>query len=241
MRAAGGVGVTARQLPLPLRLETFARLETFVAGPNATLVAHVAELASGRRRDIVWCWGGAGAGKSHLLQAVCREAGHNGLRTMYVPLARAADFSPDVIADLEAVDLVAVDDVTAVVRDPVWERGLFSLLETFQVRRGALLLAAPVSPAAADFELADLASRAAGGVVYRLEALDDEGRREALVAHARFRGLELEAAAAEYLLNRVARDMRALCTWLERLDRAALVARRRITVPFIRETLESGG
>lgn len=228
------------QLPLPLVLDAFARLETFVGGSGEALVAHVRELAAGRRREIVWLWGGAGAGKSHLLQAACREAGREGLRAMYVPLARRAELSPDVLAGLESVELVALDDVDAVAGGPDWERALFAVLEAFGGGRGALLLGAAVSPAAAGFTLPDLASRAAGAVVYRLEPLGDADRRAALAAHARFRGLDLEPAAADYLVSRVARDMRELTAWLERLDRAALAAQRRITVPLVRRTLAGG-
>lgn len=227
------------QLPLPLKLETFARFETFVAEPNAALVAHVGALAAGRRRDTLWLWGGAGCGKSHLLQAACRSAGADGRRAMYVPLAQPADWTPELLAGLEAIDLVAVDDVHTVASEADWERSLFSLLEAFQSRPGALLLAATAAPPAAGFALADLASRAAGAIVYRLEHLSEAGRRRALIEHARVRGLELEPAAADYLLTRVARDMREVCMWLERLDRAALAARRRITIPLIRETLSS--
>ena len=85
--------------------------------------------------------------------------------------------------------------------------------------------------------LPDLASRAAGAVVYRLEPLQDEDQIAALIGHARARGLELDRAAAEYLQHRVARDMSGLTEWLERLDRASLVAQRRLTIPFIRELL----
>ena len=62
-------------------------------------------------------------------------------------------------------------------------------------------------------------------------------RAAALRLHAAARGLELDAAAAEFLLKRVARDMTALTQWLARLDRASLSAQRRLTIPFIREQL----
>ncbi len=40
-----------------------------------------------------------------------------------------------------------------------------------------------------------------------------------------------------YLLQHLARDMRSLCHALERLDRASLVAQRRLTLPFIKQVL----
>ena len=74
-------------------------------------------------------------------------------------------------------------------------------------------------------------------MTYRLAPLGDEGRAAALRRHAAARGLELDAAAAEFLLKRVARDMTALTRWLARLDLASLSAQRRLTIPFIREQL----
>jgi DnaA family protein len=85
--------------------------------------------------------------------------------------------------------------------------------------------------------LPDLASRAAGAAVYRLAALGDGERLEALLAHARCRALAIDAAAAAYLLTRVPRDMAQIALWLDRLDAASLAAQRKITIPLIRSVL----
>ena len=107
-----------------LALADHASFDTFVSGSNAAAVEHVRNLAQGGA-DTVWLWGAEGAGKSHLLQAACRAATEAGRRAMYVPLPAV---SPAILADLEHVDLLAVDDVhtvagdlalgTAAVRDP---------------------------------------------------------------------------------------------------------------------------
>jgi DnaA family protein len=102
-------------------------------------------------------------------------------------------------------------------------------------------MAADHAPAALPFRLPDLASRAAGAVVYRLAGLDDQERLTAVMRHAALMGLELDTPTAGYLIRRVERDMRALIGWLERIDRAALIAQRRVTVPFIRELIGAEG
>jgi DnaA family protein len=216
-----------------LALDDFATFESFASGSNASAVEHVRSLVDGVT-DTLWLWGAAGTGKSHLLQAACRAASAAARRAMYVALPAA---SPAILADLEHVDLLALDDVDSVSGDVEWERPLFTILNAFSSRRGALLLAATKPAAQCGFRLADLASRGAGAVTYRLAALDDADRVAALRLHATARGLELEVAAAEFLLKRVARDMAALTQWLERLDRASLSAQRRLTIPFIREQL----
>ena len=221
------------QLPLALMLEDHASFETFVTGSNVAAVEHVRSLASGDA-ETVWLWGAEGAGKSHLLQAACRAATAAGRRAMYVALPAA---SPAILADLEQVEVLAIDDVHAIAGELAWERPLFVILNAFSSRNGALLLAANAPAAQCGFRVADLQSRGAGAVTYRLAPLGDEGRAAALRRHAAARGLELDAAAAEFLLKRVARDMTALTRWLARLDRASLSAQRRLTIPFIREQL----
>jgi DnaA family protein len=232
--------MTAGQLPLTFPLPPTARLDTFVAGKNAAAVGHVTELATGASHGTVWLWAQhEGAGKTHLLQAACRAADAAGRRAMYLALPKDHSAHPEMLAGLDVLDLLAIDDVQHGAGDPASERALFDVLNTYLGRSAALLLAAPASPAAAAFQLPDLASRAAGAVVYRLQPLEDEGRREALLAHARARGIELEPAAADYLLQRVTRGMRELAAWLERLDRESLIAQRRVTIPFIRSLLKA--
>ena len=221
------------QLPLALGLEDHASFATFVAGANAAAVEHVRRLASDGA-DTVWLWGGEGAGKSHLLQAACRAATAADRRAMYVALPAA---SPALLDGLEHVELLALDDVHTIAGKLEWEQPLFTILNAFLSRNGALLIAAAAPAARCGFRLADLASRGAGAITYRLVSLADEERVDALRAHAAARGLELDGSGAEVLLRRVARDMKALTQWLARLDRASLSAQRKLTIPFIREQL----
>jgi DnaA family protein len=218
---------------LPLRLQTHTRFETFVRGHNEAAVAHLQEL---RSTELIWLWGGASAGKSHLLQAACAAAHAAGRRTMYVPLA-AADLAPQVLAGLESLDLVALDDVHAVAGDRAWDLGLFALLESARTGATSLLMAARTTPQACGFSLPDLTSRASAAAIYRLAMLEDAERMVALKGHARHRGLDLEESAARYLLRHARRDMAELCRCLDVLDRQSLAAQRRLTVPFIRQVL----
>jgi DnaA-homolog protein len=226
------------QLPLALGLADYARFETFVDGANGAVVRHARSLADGAS-DMVWISGPHASGKTHLLQAACRGASLAGRRAMYIALLDEHAAEPEILSGLEGVDLLALDRVDSVAGDAAWERQLFVLFNEIAAKRGALLMAALVPPAAAGFELRDLASRAAGAVAYRLQPLAHSERVDALLAHARARGLDLERGVAEYLLDRVDRDMVALQRWLDRLDRASLAEQRKLTIPFIRELLAS--
>jgi len=234
VRPSGAMG----QLPLALGLADHARFETFVDGANGAAVRHARAVADGAP-DTVWISGPHASGKTHLLQAACRSASLAGRRAMYVALLEEHAAEPEILAGLEGVELLALDRVDAVARDAAWERQLFVLFNEVAAKRGGLLLAALVPPAAAGFELRDLASRAAGAVAYRLQPLAHSERVDALLLHAEARGLDLERGAAEYLLDRVDRDMVGLERWLDRLDRASLAEHRKLTIPFIRDLLST--
>jgi len=74
---------------------------------------------------------------------------------------------------------------------------------------------------------------------FHLTALDEADRIKALRLRARHRGLDLPDDTASFLLNRSKRDMASLYALLDQLDSAALAAKRRLTIPFVKETLSS--
>jgi DnaA family protein len=62
---------------------------------------------------------------------------------------------------------------------------------------------------------------------------------EALQLRARHRGLKLPPETASYLIKRSRRDMASLYELLDQLDMESLRAKRRLTIPFVRDVLES--
>ena len=187
-----------------------------------------------REGGFVYLWGDSGCGRSHLLQAACREAGEAGRRAAYLPLASLA---PAALEGLEALDLVALDDLETIARDHAWERALFIAYEALRGTRAGLLVASRIAPAGLPLALADLRSRLASGAVYQLRPLDDGQKQEALALRARLRGLELPDDTSQFLMTRYARDMHALCRMLDELDAASLAAQRRLTIPFVKSVL----
>ncbi|MGH8240903.1 MAG: HdaA/DnaA family protein [Steroidobacteraceae bacterium] len=73
--------------------------------------------------------------------------------------------------------------------------------------------------------------------MFQLRALDETEQQEALQLRAHTRGFELPDETARWLQRRFPRDMSTLYHLLDTLDEAALIAQRRLTVPFIRSVL----
>ncbi len=194
--------------------------------------------ADGDERQ-AWLAGAAGLGKTHLLQAACHEAAAHGLRPAYLPLDAADTLRPDMLEGLEALDLVCLDGIDTVAGEDDWEAGLFGLINAARNAHTRLVFCGRRTPAHIGVRLPDLASRLAWGPVLQLAPLDDAQKRAALMARARELGLELPAAAADYLGRHFGRDLAGQLARLEELDRASLAAGRRLTVPFIKQVLSS--
>ena len=226
------------QIPLPIRLDVHARFSTFVAGENRIVLDHLLGISASQRAQILWIWGPSSSGKSHLLQALCASENDLGRSTIYLPMKDSGLPGSGVLDGLETLDLVAIDDVEQIAGVSDWEHALFVLYNELLTQEGCLLMTASRPPGVIAFSLPDLASRAAGAVVYYLEPLGEDAALVALKEHASCRGLELPDTSAHYLMRHVERNMSALCGSLEKLDMASMVSQRRLTVPFIRDVLE---
>jgi DnaA-homolog protein len=226
-----------QQLPLAVRIPDRAVFESFLPARNGQAVEHVRLIASGEMHGAVWICGPVGAGKTHLLQAVTAGASETG-RAGYVPLLELASLGIGVLEGLTQLECVCLDDVDKVVGELEWEHALFGLLREVQERGTRLVAAAKAPPALLTWKLPDLGSRFAAAAIYQLRVLDEAEQQEALRLRARLRGFELPDETSRWLLRRFPRDMRTLYELLDALDEAALVAQRRLTVPFIRSVLK---
>lgn len=233
-RRAREYRVVVTQLALPIGLADHAVFASFYPAGNEMAVLHLETLASGAAVGGAWLSGPAGSGKSHLLQATCAAAGDG---AVYLPVPVLAAAGPGLLDGLESRRIVALDEVELLAGDAAWERALFTLYNELLAEGAQLLVAASMPPRECAFTLPDLSSRMRQLPMFALRGLGDEQRVEALQLRAGQRGLDLPADTARYLLTRERRDMGSLQALLDRLDREALRAQRRLTVPFVRGIL----
>jgi len=204
-----------QQLPLEIARPPEPTLDNFIPGANAEAQARVRALVEGVLDEcIVYLWGGPGTGRSHLLQAAARAAG----------------------AQRPPIGLVTADDVERL--DAAGQQALFNAINAAREGAGAVLAAGSAPPAQLDLR-ADLASRLGWGLVYQLQPLTDAHKATWLRAEAARRGLPLDDGVIDYLLTRLPRDLPSLATLLSRLDRFALARKRAITLPLVREFLQT--
>jgi len=224
------------QLALPLQLADHAVFASYLDSGNEALVATLSRIAAGDDSHGCWLWGASATGKTHLLQAVCEAAGD---RASYMPLAMIAQAGPGVLEGLSNRELVCIDDIDQVLGLPEWELALFDLCNQVFDAGSQLLVSAASTPRECPIAMADLQSRLARLPVFQIHSLSENERISALQLRSRHRGLELPDDTARYLLNRSRRDMASLYELLDTLDKEALRAKRRLTIPFVREVLSA--
>jgi len=238
--------VNDQQLPLNLRLNAEHTLANFLAGSNVGLVQRLVPLAEagvevGELEPITFIHGAAGAGKSHLLQAVVHRA-RQGLANHaagYLPLTSYRELGAAVLEGQERHSLLCVDEVEIIAGDADWERGLFGLCNAMRAAGHKLVFAATEPPNALDIALPDLRTRLAWGGVFHLQYLRGDELAELLDLRCAHHGFMLTTSAREYLLNRHVRDAPAIVDFVKRLDRVSLAAKKKVSLTMVRELLNA--
>lgn len=228
------------QIPLVLRWPAQQRFETYVAGDNAVAMTLVERAAEGTDSAWVFASGSAGCGKTHLLIAACAAAGECGRSAQYLPLNKLPGDRGSAIRSFGGSDLLALDDLDAIAGDRDAEHALFDLYNRGKADKSTLLFTAAAAPAQLGITLPDLVSRLSSCTQATLKPLDEAARREAVRQRAQARGLVLDEVVLDWLFARTQRDLGSLTALIERLDRESLAAKRRITVPFLRQLLGGG-
>ena len=206
-------------------------LENFVVAKNQELASVLRQIsqtaAADRTAQQVLIWGEAGAGKSHLLRAL-------GMHTAAISLtpsnpAESLQWSADHL-------LYLIDDCDRL--NPAQQQALFHLINQVRDNGGVLVATAKQAPLQLDLR-EDLRTRLGWGLVYQVHGLSDEEKIDALSQSAAARGLSLSAGVVPYLLTHFRRDMQSLSTMLDALDRYSLETQRPITLPLLRELLQT--
>ncbi|NGY04671.1 DnaA regulatory inactivator Hda [Solimonas terrae] len=218
-----------RQLALAVQLRDTASFASYWPGRNADVVAALRALD-----HPTLLYGPPQSGRTHLLQAVCRERGG-----AYLPLRELAGYGPDALDGFDAQALLALDDLDAVIDIRDWALALLRLIDRRRAAGQAFVLAALAPPDHLAAALPDLRTRLAACVVLGLDPLDDDDRAALLRDRAQARGIALPDDVTRWLLKTQSRTPGALVEALAALDAASLREKRRLTVPFAQTVLKT--
>lgn len=226
------------QMAFPLAGDDKPSFENFWVGGNQELVTALRSLLVQEDVKVLYFYGPDGCGKSHLMYALMRVADDQDRSTSYLSLQD--DYvAPEVLDVLDVSGIVCLDNLQCWAGDNVKERALFTLFEQIKHQGGRLVASAKQAPEISNFALRDLISRLSSGLIYSMQELDDEQRFQALKMRAAHRGLVVSDEVLKFLVSRTTRDTAELFSLLEKIDKASLAEKRKITIPFLQALLKA--
>ncbi|CAM2841472.1 DnaA regulatory inactivator Hda [Acinetobacter celticus] len=206
-----------RQLQLDIEPQLDARISDF-SGPSwGHVVDGVRQLHAGLMSRF-YIYGGAGAGKSHLLSAICDSYLEIGKSAIQVSLLELLDAPTEAITALDRYDLVALDDIEAISGVPHWQRAVFHLINYNNEGGGQLVFSSRYAPIELKLELPDLQSRLTQAVSVRVPNGSLYADRQALVVSVLSRrGIQIDQQIVDYLLLHGPHQASVLLQTLEQL------------------------
>jgi len=228
------------QIPLLLMVRDEASFDNFFTPGNEVACSHIQNSVSKAMSDgSIFIWGACCSGKTHLLQAACLKASEKGMKAAYIPLKEGVEFSVNILDALENFDLVCIDDIDEIAGSKKWEQAIFFFYNRAFETGTQLIISGQKSLKESDLILPDLVSRLSWGFVFHLQTLTEENKARALQARAKIRGFELPDNVVAYLLKRIPRDMNTLFKMLDELDLASLSAKRRLSIPIVKNWFDT--
>ncbi len=226
-----------QQLPLQFELAAEQSFSSFYTANNQEAIAALTETVNGTGEQQLFIWGPTGTGKTHLLQACCQLAHQQKLSAFYLPLPVAQLPKPEILEGIDTFDLVCIDNMTACAGNAEWELALFNFYNRHRDNDCRLILSADCPPNLLPINLPDLKTRMSWGLTLKLQELTDTDCIAAFTCKAKYLGLAISPQVGKFLSKHYARDLATLWDLLPKLEQATLIAKRKLTVPFLKEVL----
>ncbi len=222
------------QLAMAISVDEKASFDNFWAGRNAELLAALTACVKTGDPHLIYYYGTTASGKSHLLYSAMRLAHRQKLNTSFLPLSDEY-ITPTMLDLVDVNNLVCVDDIHAWAGLLDRERALFALFERIKSAGGQLVISAQNAVSDHAWAIPDLRSRLASGLIYPLWNLDEAEQIEMLAFRAQHKGLSIGTEVLKFLARRSSRDTGELVKLLDEIDQSALIEKRRVTIPFLKE------
>lgn len=229
-----------KQQPLQFEFRSNQTFNYFFAGDNQDIVSHLQNSVAGQGELQIFLYGEAGLGKTHLLQACCHYAQLLNRSSFYLDLANPNLPDADILTGLDSLDLVCLDNVEAIAGKNDWELAFFHFFNQHRDSGHTLIISAACLPNEIPVKLPDLKTRLNWGLSLKIRPLEDNQRISALNIKAHLMGFDISPQVGLFLLTHYGRDFSALCLLLEKLDKASLATKRKLSIPFLKEVLGNG-
>ncbi|MDD2851297.1 MAG: DnaA/Hda family protein [Desulfuromonadaceae bacterium] len=177
---------------------------------------------------LLYLHGPSGSGKTHLLRAIAAVG------FPYISFHEQPT-SEQLVATFSAERGLVIDDLQNMPDEPDLRRALWQLFNDFHTSGRTIALAGTTAPRALPNMDDHLTSRLLWGLVARLDISDDASRRMILKKVADDRQIRVPDDVVDYILATTNREVRSLLDFFNKVYSTAMVEKRRVTLPLVRE------
>jgi chromosomal replication initiator protein len=229
----------------------FARLEDFFAGPNSTLAVTAARevcQAPGENYNPLYFHGGVGLGKTHLLEGIYRSirARFPALRVLYLTAEAFTNYFTAALREktlpgfrqrFRSVNVLLVDDLDFLESKQGIQEEFLHTYKQLENQGGQIVLTADRHPRLLSNLSEELQTRCLSGLVCRLDAPDQDTRRQIAQAFAQRQKADLNADVLDFIAARFSRNVRELQGAINTLATYGRMIRRRVSLSAARTLL----
>ncbi|MBL7002966.1 MAG: hypothetical protein ISR69_02925 [Gammaproteobacteria bacterium] len=224
------------QMILPLRFDQSYSFDNFYDEDEFVLHALVSAIQS-PAEHFVLISGGIASGKTHLINASAAFCQKNGIAFQYFNAEQLMQYGSDIITACSESSVLLIDDIQLLAGNSEWERKLYDLYNESQ-RENWIFIAACKKDNLASFELKDLCSRLDSGFQLTLDSRDETTLKKIIEFRTHLLGLSINKDVLNYLFSHYPRDLKQQLNLIKKLSERSLVQKRKLTIPFIKATME---
>ena len=144
------------------------------------------------------------------------------------------------IRDRSYFDVIVLDRLDLAPTDSNWELGIFNLYNKLnEADKSKIIFLSDKPLNSIEFNLKDLQSRISSISAMSFAELNDEEKRILMELIFNKRGISIDNSVLSYALERSSRNLENIINLVQKIDEYSLSKKRNITVPLLKEILES--
>lgn len=227
---ANALEKTNQQIPLDLGHRTALGRDDFLVMPNNQDAVAWIDLWPEWPAPCIILYGPVASGKTHI-GAVWAEKSS-------AICIKASSINEEVIRDIAEMNHhVIIEDADDLIGNLTGEKGLFHLYNIFKEDGRSVLITLREPPVRRCFALPDLASRLRAAPSVAIREPDEQLITALIVKLFNDRQIRIGADVLNYILPRIERSFEAVNDLVERADQKAMIEKRNISIPLMRDIL----
>lgn len=213
------------QIPFDIPVRIAFEAEDYLVSPsNEAAVNWIDQWPDWGNSHCTILYGNAGCGKSHLSHVWQHKSG-----------ATLANLEKIILDDMQR-NLI-IEDVDNILESMEMQENLFHLYNWQKENGGTLILTAGKHPKHWKLDLPDLRSRMLASMAIEIGPPDDALLAAVIIKQFDDRQITVPMEVIDYLLPRIERSFGAARDIVRKIDNLALVQKRKITIPLVRNLL----